>query len=361
MDKNLKAVFELSRIPMLAVTDGRISHANSFAVQLFGSSLVGSAAVGIIPDHILANPSDSFVASARIDSASYSASVARVSGTMYISLSPEKSKLRPSELLSDSLMNSMLSTLFNIGLAIDRVSAETGEKSGKLEEYLAILNHSYFNMRHSLSNLSTALALKRDEMPFSFRAVDLARLCSELVSTVSVMSSGKGIELSFSTQHGELFAWADAEKVERIILNIISNSLAHTPRGGKISIGLEASGDTAYISVDDNGRGIPAAEMGNLFSKYENELDAGSLSSVSTGGLGLGIARGLAEAHGGALIIESREGKGTSVRIMLPLRSSCFNTLESRTKDYVNSGMTLILTEMATVLDSDSYTNKYLD
>ncbi len=361
MDNNMKAVFELGRAAMLAVEGGKIIHANSRAEEIFGRSLIGASPVGIIPDHILANDSPNFVSSAIIGDKAYCAQAARLQGRLYVSFEPERSHSHSSVVLSDALLSSMLSTIFNIGMVIDRVSAETANSgSEKLESYLAILNHNYFRIRHSLSNLSTAINLKNGSLPFFFRAVDLACICSEIVSTVSVLCGNKGITIDFSTQHGELFAWADGEKIERILLNLISNSLWHTPAGGRISVGLEKSGDTAYISVDDTGCGIPAADMAELFTAYDRELDLTKLSE-SGGGFGLCVARGLAEAHEGAIIIESREGKGTSVRVMLPLRSASLSVLESPPENYTNAGMSLILTELATVLGSESYTSKYLD
>lgn len=361
MRNDMKAVFELSPAAMLAVEKGIIIHANSRAAELFGLPLEGRAAVGKVPDHILGSRSDNFVASALLEGKAYCVSATKCGETLYLSFAPERSGAS-TEFLSDSLMGNMLSSLFNIGLTIDRVGTATADcGNSRLEDYLAILNHNYYNMRHALSNLSTSIALKNATLPYSFRTVDLARLCSDVVSTVSIMFANRGLTIEFSTPIGRLYGLADGEKVERILLNILSNSLAHTPRGGKISVGLEKSGDNAYISVTDNGSGIPAAELAEVFTKYDLERGSESLSALPTGGLGLGVARGLAEGHGGALIIESREGKGTSVRIMLPLKSDRLNTLESPTESYVNSGMSLILTELAPLLDSDCYTRKYLE
>ena len=361
MDSNIKAIFELSRSPMLAVENGRIIIANSRAQELFGSQLEGRTAVGTVPDHILANASVSFASTALIEGKHFSVSAARREGMLLLSLAEDCHGSSP-EFVSDSLLNSMLSTLFNIGLAIERVGAETGENCGeKLDSYLAVLRHSYYSMRHSILNLSTSIALRKGSLPCSFRTVELAKLCSDLASTVSVMCSGKGINIDFSTPIGELYAYADGEKLECIILNLISNSLQHTPRGGKINIGLEKVADSAFISVSDNGSGIHPAEMAEIFTKYEKESREPNLASLSAGGLGLGVARGLAELHGGALIIESREGKGTSARVMIPLRSSMLSTLESGEHEYTNSGMNLILTELSGVLDSGSYTGKYTE
>lgn len=358
MNDTVKAVFELGRSAMIAVRDCRIIHMNSRAKDLFGDR-TGASPVGLLPDHLLFGNAADFSSTALIEDCPYHAQVKVLEEMRYISLEKAPSSKLSDGVLSSALMTNMLSTLFNIGLAIERVrvNSQGGEK---LDNYIAVLTHNYYDLRHSLSNLSSSIALKEGSLPFHFSAVDLARLCSDIASTVSLLCSDKGIDIDFSTRHGELYAYADSDKVERIILNLISNSIAHTPRDGRISINLDKSGDTAFISVKDNGCGIPPHMMAQLFTAYEREPDLSVPASFS-GGLGLGISRALAEAHGGALLIESREGEGCCVRVILPLKSASFNVLESPAPNYVNSGMGLILTELAPVLDSRCYTEKFLD
>ncbi len=359
MDNNIKAIFEISPSAMLALKDGKIVCMNSRAARMLGCNQ-GASALGLIPDHILTNSSTGFVSSAIIKDRACSVRVEGSGGIRYLSIEPERSGAGRSPLLNDSLMCTMLSTLFNIGLAIDRLRDMPRPEDDKGEKYLSLMSSSYYSLLHSLSNLSTAMALKEGTLPFTFRATDLCRLCSELVSSVAIMCRERGLNIEFSSRLGELYAWADGEKLERIILNLLSNAISHTAPGGSISVGLERSGDTAYISVDDTGCGISPAIMPELFTAYERELELSEMS-VSGGGLGLGIARGLAQAHEGALIIESREGKGTSVRVLLPLRTEHFNILESPAPDYINSGINLILTELSGLLDPECYGKKYGD
>jgi len=358
MDSIIKTIFEISPSAMLALEDGKIVSMNSRAVRLLGS-VEGESAVGLIPDHILSSQSTGFVSSAVIKDKSCSVRVEVCGRTRYISIESEHSGVSRSGLVNDSLMSSMLSTLFNIGIAIARLR-ETSPADSPSGKYLALINSSYYALRHSLSNLSTAIGLKEGTLPFSFRATDLCRLCSELVSTVSLVCRERELSIEFSTRLGELYAWVDGEKIERMILNLLSNAIFHTPAGGKVTVGLEKRGDSAYISVDDTGCGIPPAIMPKLFTAYERDMELSEMAS-SGGGLGLGIARGLAQAHEGALIIESREGKGTSVRVLLPLRSNKFNILESPAPDYINSGMSLILTELSSILGVEYYGGKFSD
>ena len=360
MEKNIKALLELGRAAVIAIENDRIVHMNSAAIALLGGDFCNKSPYLLFPDHLFDEFSECYSCSATIKGHKCCAQVKLIDGIRYISLEEDKDESASSGILSKAMLADMLSTLFNIGIAIDRLSDISQPKTKKQAEYLSIINHNYYSLRHALSNLSTAISLREGTLPYRFSVIDLTQLCSDIVSTVSIMCAAKGINIEFSSRHRELFAYADGEKVERIILNLLTNSIAHTPEGGRISISLEKSGDTAYISVNDNGCGISAHNMSRLFTFYERKADLSSPESFK-GGLGLGIARGLAEGHDGALIIESREGEGCKVRFILPLNSRKFTVFESPHLNYVNSGIHLILTELSTVLGSECYFEKYLD
>ena len=237
MDNNVKAVFELCPTAMIAVANGKIELANHGACRLFARQLEGLPAAAILPEHILANRAANFTSTALINDKPCGVSVSRIDEKLFMSMTEEVRGGCGYEFVSDSLLNALLSSLFNIALAIDRIEAETEEKSSeKMESYLAVLKHSYYSLRHSLLNLSTSVALRKGTLPCSFRAVELASLCSDLVSTVSVMCSRKAVNIDFSTPLGELYACADGEKLECIILNLITNSLQHSSPGGKITV-----------------------------------------------------------------------------------------------------------------------------
>ena len=360
MEKNIKALLELGRAAIIAIENDRIIHMNSAAIALLGGDYIRKSPYCLLPDHLLEDFSESYTCSASVKGHTCCAQIKLIDGIRYISLEEDRYEDSSSGILSKPMLADMLSTLFNIGMAIDRLSDISRPKTKKQADYLAIMNHNYYSLRHALSNLSTSISLREGTLPFRCSAVELSQLCSDIVSTVSLMCAEKGIKIEFSSRHNQLFAYADSEKIERIILNLLSNSITHTPEGGHINVSLEKSGDTAYISVKDDGCGIAPHNMSRLFTSYERKADFSSPDSFK-GGLGLGVARGLAEGHGGALIIESREGEGCNVRIILPLNSRKFTAFESPLYSYVNSGMHLILTELSTVLGSESYMDKYLD
>lgn len=347
---------------MLAVENRTVVMANQSAQKLYGSELIGKPARRMLPDHILDHQAEEFVCSAEVCDKSFSASVRRVGETQYVSLKPLEQPRDTGDFISGFLMNSLLSSLFNVGTTIDLLYKDfNGKMDAKLQKRLSMLNHNYFCLRHSILNLNTVLALKKNTLYIDRRPIDLYRVCNDLVGTVRRITVGIGISLEFDSSIDYLLTELDTELTERIILNILCNSFSHTPRGGTVSMRLDKSGDNAVISIDDKGDGIPAELMGNIFSRYEEPLGPETLSHPSTGGLGLGIARGLAEKQGGALIIESRKGAGTSVRILLPLRLSGRLQLGSEGLIPRNCGMKGILTEFAWILDAGYFSEKYTD
>ncbi|MGN1001494.1 MAG: sensor histidine kinase [Oscillospiraceae bacterium] len=361
MDFDLNALIELNRDPMLMIRDNKIDALNSAAQKLFRGTAPGRSAVGVIPDHILATPSDRFVSSAVIGGASYSAAALRTDGGLLLALTALEPDRESQGILSGALLTSLLSTLCSTGLAVDHVGSRTeGLKDEKLDEYLAILRHSYHTLNRLLSNLNAAVQLRRGCMDFSPRKVDLAKLCSDLVSTLSLLLSDREAKLEFSTAHGELIACVDAVKVERILLNLLSNSLSHTPADGTIRLGLSVSGGNAVLSVDDNGSGISEEVLRSIFTRYEERMKAAQGAEPSSGGLGLDISRGFAELHGGALIIESRPGTGTSVRVLLPLEQTD-SFLESPEVVPAAPDMGLVLTELSGILSYKFYASEYMD
>jgi two-component system sensor histidine kinase VicK len=106
--------------------------------------------------------------------------------------------------------------------------------------------------------------------------------------------------------------------MERVVTNIVSNAVKYTPEGGRIKVVCGAKYAEAYITVEDNGIGIPKADLPRIFERFYRVDKARSRESGGTG-LGLAIAKELCEMHGGKIKIDSEEKKGTKVTITLPM------------------------------------------
>lgn len=112
---------------------------------------------------------------------------------------------------------------------------------------------------------------------------------------------------------------ADRQRIEQVIINIISNAVKYTPDGGRIDLKLTKSArKTVLLEVRDNGIGIPQADISHLFERFYRVEKSRTQDAGGTG-LGLAIAKELVEAHGGRISVESELGKGTAVTIELPV------------------------------------------
>ena len=106
--------------------------------------------------------------------------------------------------------------------------------------------------------------------------------------------------------------------LERVVINLVGNAVKFTPAQGRVTVSLVAEPDTAVISVADTGIGIPLAEQDRLFSRFFRSSLAQE-QAIPGSGLGLSIAHGFVEKHGGEMSVESEPGEGTTFHIRLPL------------------------------------------
>lgn len=361
MDNKLQNLIELSRDPMMAVEDGRILCMNGAARSLFPKAEQGSDASEFLPQELLSQSAASFVSSAELRGGTYTVSARRDGETLLLSLFRTRSSRELRGCLSESLLSEMLSDLCNIGLAAERLTSGSEQKAAEDSDYLAAFYHNYYALDHRMNNLRCLCALSEGTMSVIPRYVDLAVLCRDTLASVRLLLGEASPELSFDCAEESLIACVDGPKVEQLILNLLSNAIKHTERGGSIRLGLAKNGKKAVLSVDDSGCGIPPDKLNNVFSGYELRLDERDLTDPGTGGLGLAISRAIAEKHGGTLILESREGIGTSVRVLLPLNRQEGTVLRSEQPPYENGGMRTLLSELCDVLPTAAYFPKYTD
>ena len=111
--------------------------------------------------------------------------------------------------------------------------------------------------------------------------------------------------------------WADAQRVEQILANLLSNAIRHTPEGGRVAITLSAQADQVRLRVQDSGPGIPPEDLPHIFDRFYRSDKARSRAEGGTG-LGLSIARRLAQAHGGDIAAASTPGLGATFTVVLP-------------------------------------------
>ncbi len=149
---------------------------------------------------------------------------------------------------------------------------------------------------------------------FAPEAVDLAALAHGVADEVERASAARGrLQRCFGALPRRLRL--DPALMRHMLGNILSNALKYSPAGGDVAFSAHAEGDAVVLAVRDRGSGIPAADLPHLFGGFYR---AGNVGAIPGTGLGLAIVKQAVDLHGGTITVESRDGRGTCFRIVLP-------------------------------------------
>jgi signal transduction histidine kinase len=130
----------------------------------------------------------------------------------------------------------------------------------------------------------------------------------------------KQLAFAFRQSDPTLTAWADSDKLQQIVLNLLTNAIKFTPDGGSIAMEYECREGQVFIRVRDDGAGIPQERLQSIFDPFV-QLERTASQTGDGVGLGLAISRDLARGMGGDLIAESEVGHGATFIIVLPVHA----------------------------------------
>ena len=182
---------------------------------------------------------------------------------------------------------------------------------GRIVEVTDQLNRLVEDLLLVARSESAALRIESTE----FEASQLVR---ELGEDAQTLAATKGIRATCSVPHEAVRVCGDAGGLRQLFLILLDNACRYTPADGEISIGLTTSGSDAIITVSDTGMGIPPHELDRVTDRFYRGSNTSRMTPHGAG-LGLHIAQSIAERHGGEIEIESDFGRGTTVRVRLPL------------------------------------------
>ena len=182
----------------------------------------------------------------------------------------------------------------------------------------AMMDRQLSHMVRLIDDLLDVSRISRNKMELRRERVLLGDVIGSAVETARPLIEAAGHDLSASMPPGPVFLDADLTRLAQVFSNLLTNSAKYTGRGGKIRLAAERRGGEVVVTVRDNGIGIPAAALGNIFDMF-SQVDRSV--ERSTGGLGIGLAlvKGLVEMHGGTVTAASEgEGKGSAFTVRLP-------------------------------------------
>ena len=170
-----------------------------------------------------------------------------------------------------------------------------------------------------VNDVLTVARLERSQVPLRIAPLRIYRAVSDATELCSVQAAAKGIVLSIRVPDDDLTVFADRDRVQQILLNLLTNSLKFTDAGGKVTISVDIADETVQLDVADSGRGIPANDAERVFEPFVQLEPHLTRIAEQGAGLGLSISRDLARAMRGNLTLKSTPGGGSVFTLSLPI------------------------------------------
>ena len=189
------------------------------------------------------------------------------------------------------------------------------------EKYLEYIKDIHSSSLHLLSIINDVLDMSKIEagkVELAKEVVQIQNVISEVMRMVHERARSRDIELTAQLSDQNVEIWADERSMKQIFLNLLSNAIKFSKEGGRIYVRIVADQpDIAVLEIEDQGIGMSEEEQERALQPFGQAKPVTTRNYGGTG-LGLPITKGLVEAHGGTLTIDSRAGHGTLVRIVLP-------------------------------------------
>lgn len=193
------------------------------------------------------------------------------------------------------------------------------------QRYLATMRGQIAHLSGLIDDLFELSQIDAGALELDLQLVAPGDLVSDCVEGMRPQAEAKGVALRGSAAADLSPVLVAPQKVERVLYNLVTNAVRHTPAGGSVTISVAAAEGTSdadrpafvVFEVADSGEGIAPDDMPRVFDRFYRG-DRSRSQATGGAGLGLAIARGIVEAHGGRIWIESDRGRGTCVRFSIP-------------------------------------------
>ncbi len=186
------------------------------------------------------------------------------------------------------------------------------------KEAAAIINGEAQRMDRLVSELLVLTRLQNGLNTLDLHPTDLGTLLAQLVLAMQPQAANAGVTLKLEQTGGNVMVLADGDRLKQAFGNLLDNALKYTQSGGRVFVEMNASTPQTGVAVRDTGRGIPSEDLHRVMERFYQVDKSRSAPDGKSVGLGLAIAREIVRAHHGEITIDSRQGEGTCVSVLLP-------------------------------------------
>jgi len=187
----------------------------------------------------------------------------------------------------------------------------------QIEEFLSRSGEDIERMEWLIGDVLNIARIESGAIRFKFRKADLTELARDVMRSYIEIARGKKVEIWLNTESSAM-VFCDEKWISQAIGNLLKNAIDYSPEGGSVSVSISRSEAYAYLSVSDEGPGIPREDSSKIFQSFYRGSSAGRSKKGS--GLGLSLAKAIIERHQGDIKLKSSTERGSTFTIELPVR-----------------------------------------
>jgi signal transduction histidine kinase len=174
-------------------------------------------------------------------------------------------------------------------------------------------------MTEMVESLLTLARADEGRAPLTLEEHDLRPVVADVAETAEMLGEQHGVHVTSEMPGTPVTIAVDPHRIREMLLNLVTNAIKYTPSGGTVGLELREGDGTVSLAVRDTGIGIAPGDLPHIFDRFWRADPARSRTGDRPGvGLGLAITKWIAEAHGGAINVQSRPGRGTTFTVLLP-------------------------------------------
>jgi len=201
----------------------------------------------------------------------------------------------------------------------------------KIMHNINIQKQNCFRLLRLINNIIDSTKLNSSNLELNMANCNIVNLVEEISQSVAEYIHNNNLTLIFDTDVEEKIVACDLDKIERIMLNLLSNSIKFTDPGGSIFVNIIDGQEYITITVEDTGIGIPKNNLNIIFDRFR-QVDKSFTRKNEGSGIGLSLVKSLVEMQGGTISVDSEYGVGTKFTIRFPVKVLDYDNGESKTK-----------------------------
>jgi len=204
-----------------------------------------------------------------------------------------------------------------IGYVDVMLDGDVGSFTGEQREFMGIVQENARRLLALINDLLTLSGVESGKMVLRRELTDLRGVVERCVRDQLQVAEASDLRLSLVLPADPVEAQVDADRIGQVLTNLLANAIKFTGAGGRVGVALGRARNGVALSVSDTGIGIAEDDQTRLFERFFRARNAADNSIPGTG-LGLAISKGIVDAHGGTLTVESALDEGTAITVLLP-------------------------------------------